>query len=86
MQEGQLWLCSFSSVDIGFRSITFADALMSLEVGRRIYHYKIPVKGEERLLGQAPCFFFFFFSFYILNGWRLNQATHLILRIQVLNM
>ena len=35
----------FSSVDIGFHSITFAEALISLEVYRRIYHYKIPVKG-----------------------------------------
>ena len=59
MQEGQLLLCSFSSVDIGFPS-TFADTLISLEVCRRIYHCKIQVKGLERLLGQTPWFFFYF--------------------------
>ena len=46
MQEGQLLLDSFASVDIDFHLITFADAFISLEVYRRmIYHCKIPVKG-----------------------------------------
>ena len=31
MQEGQLLLSTFSNVDIGFYSITFADTLISLE-------------------------------------------------------
>ena len=41
----QLLLCSFSSVDIGFCTIPSADASISLEVCRRIYHCKIQVKG-----------------------------------------
>ena len=77
MQEGQLLLCSFSGVDIGFRSITFADALISLEY---IYHFKIPVKRWEGLLGQIQ---WFFFSFFISNGCHLKQATHPIFGILV---
>ena len=53
--QGQLLHCSFSVVDIGFCSITFADALISLEFAEG-KNCKIPVKG----LGQTQCFFFLF--------------------------
>ena len=80
MQEGKLFIFSFSSVDIGFPSITFANVWISLN----LYHCKIPVKGWERLFGQIQCGFFFvcfflcvfFVCFFISDGWRLKQATH----------
>ena len=41
MQGGQLLLCSFSSVDIGFCSLIFADALISLEYIYVIVKYQL---------------------------------------------
>ena len=41
MQVRQLLLCSLSSADIGFHSVTFADALISFEY---IYQYSNIVK------------------------------------------
>ena len=60
MEEGQLLLCSFSSVDIGFRSKTFAVALNSLEVCIRIYQCKIRVRDRNDYYDKYLFFFFFF--------------------------
>ena len=46
MQGGQLLLCSFSSVDIGFCSIIFADALISLEYINIIVKYQLRNRSD----------------------------------------
>ena len=62
MQEGQLLLYSFSSVDIGFRSITFADGLISLEY--------ISLQNTGQGIGTIIMInTVFFFCFFISDGW-----------------
>ena len=86
MQEGNSCFFSFSGIDIGFRSITFADAdVISLE-----YILLNTGQGIGAIIRTNTVrfvfflfFFFFFFFFFISNGWHLNQATHRVLEILV---